>query len=113
MSRTKTKPSRPSARRRNRTGRDGDLGEGEQEIKKVVDGERVDTELRFKKPFEATNNAYMITEMVNDAQTKVKWGFSGSVPKPFNVMCLVVDMDKMVGKDFEEGLASLKTKLEQ
>ena len=89
-----------------------DLGEGEQEIKKIADGERVDTELRFKKPFEATNNSYMLTEASGENQTKVKWGFSGSVPKPFNVMCLFMDMDKMVGDEFQEGLNSLKTKLE-
>lgn len=88
------------------------LGEGEQEIKRIVDGERIDTELRFTAPFEATNNSYIITESVGANQTKVKWGFTGSMPKPFNVMSLVMDMDAMVGKEFEEGLNTLKTKLE-
>ena len=89
-----------------------DVGEGEQEIKKVVDGERVETELRFKKPFESTSNAYMITEAAGENQTKVKWGFSGSMPKPLNLMLLLMDMDKEVGKDFDEGLNNLKKKLE-
>jgi hypothetical protein len=89
-----------------------EVGEGEQEIKKVVDGERIDTELRFKAPFETTNNAYIVTEAAGENQTKVRWGFSGSMPKPFNLMSLVMDMDAMVGKEFEEGLNTLKTNLE-
>ena len=89
-----------------------EVGAGEQEIKKVVEGERVDTELRFKKPFESTSDAYLITEAVGENQTKVKWGFSGSMPKPLNLMLLMMDMDKEVGKDFDEGLANLKKKLE-
>ena len=88
------------------------LGEGEQEIKKIVEGERIDTELRFKQPFAATNDSYMLTEATGENQTKVRWGFAGSVPRPFNVMCLLMDMDKMVGDEFQEGLNTLKTKLE-
>jgi hypothetical protein len=90
-----------------------DVGTGEQEIKKVSEGERLDTELRFKEPFESTADAYVITEAASTESTKVKWGFNSKVPRPFNVMCLVVDMDKTVGKDFEEGLSNLKRILEQ
>lgn len=90
-----------------------DVGAGEQEIKKVVDGERIDTELRFKEPFETTSDAYIITEAAGPASTKVKWGFTSNMPRPLNLMCLVVDMDKEVGKDFEEGLSNLKRILEQ
>jgi hypothetical protein len=36
-----------------------EIGAGEQEIKKVVEGERLDTELRFKEPFESTADAYI------------------------------------------------------
>lgn len=90
-----------------------EVGEGEQEIKKITEGERIDTQLRFKRPFESTSDAYMITEAVGDNQTKVKWGFSGSMPRPMNVMLLMMDMDKEVGKDFDEGLANLKTILEE
>lgn len=90
-----------------------DVGEGEQEIKKIVEGERIDTELRFKQPFESKSDAYLTTESVGDSQTKVKWGFTGSMPVPMNVMLLAMDMDKEVGKDFEEGLANLKARLEK
>ena len=55
----------------------------------------------------------MITEAAGDNQTKMKWGFTGSMPRPLNLMLIVMDMDKEVGKDFSEGLASLKTILEK
>ena len=90
-----------------------EVGEGEQEIKKIVDGERVDTELRFKQPFETKADAYLLTESTGETQTKVKWGFNTSMPRPFNLLLLVIDMDKEIGKDFQEGLQSLKTQLEE
>lgn len=90
-----------------------EVGAGEQEIKKIAEGERVDTELRFKRPFESKSDAYMITESVGENQTKVKWGFTGTMPRPMNIMLLAMDMDQAVGKDFEEGLASLKAILEK
>jgi uncharacterized protein YndB with AHSA1/START domain len=90
-----------------------DVGEGEQEIKGIVEGERIETELRFMKPFESKADAYLITEGVSDDQTKVKWGFTGDMPRPANLMLLLMDMDKEVGKDFAEGLSSLKTILEK
>lgn len=93
-------------------GETGETGEGEQEIKKITENERIDTELRFKQPFESKADAYLTTESTGDSATKVKWGFVGEMPRPFNLMCLVVDMDKELGKDFEEGLSSLKTVLE-
>lgn len=90
-----------------------DVGEGEQEIKKVTEGERLDSELRFKRPFESRSDAYMTTESAGDNQTKVKWGFTGSMPRPMNIMLLMIDMDKEVGKDFDDGLSNLKTILEK
>jgi hypothetical protein len=89
-----------------------DVGVGEQEIKKITDKE-IDTELRFKVPFEATNQAYMILDEVSPTQTKVKWGFSGSMDRPQNLVLVFMDMDKEVGKDFQEGLTNLKGILEK
>ena len=54
----------------------------------------------------------MITETAGENQTKVKWGFSGTMPKPLNLMLLMMDMDKEVGKDFDQGLSNLKRHLE-
>ncbi len=88
------------------------VGVGEQEIKKIETGKRIDSELRFKKPFESTSQAFMIFDDAGAGQTKVRWGFTGSMPRPLNLMLLVMDMDKEVGKDFETGLANLKSILE-
>ncbi len=92
---------------------DKHVGKGEQEIKNMKDGERLDFELRFMKPFEATDNAYMTTESAGENQTKVKWGFNGKMPYPMNLMLLFMNMDKMLGKDLEDGLTNLKTVLEK
>jgi hypothetical protein len=89
-----------------------DVGKGEQEIKAVKEGERLDFELRFLEPFEAKDDAYMTTEALSDNQTKVKWGFSGRMNYPMNIMLLCMDMEGMIGGDLEKGLGKLKTTLE-
>ena len=90
-----------------------DVGHGEQEIKKIIEGERIDIEIRFKKPFEATSDSYMTTEDAGTDKTKVKWGFTGSMPRPMNLMMLFIDMNASVGKDFDSGLSSLKEIMEK
>ena len=90
-----------------------DVGKGEQEITKIADGSRVDMELRFKKPFEQTDYAYMTTDMVDSTQTKVVWGFNGTMKYPFNFMCLFMDMDKMLGPDLQKGLDNMKAIVEK
>ncbi len=84
-----------------------DVGKGEQEIKKIAGGDRIDYEIRFKKPFESTAQAYMSTEAVSDNQTKVKWCFSGHMPYPMNIM-RIFGMEKHVGNDLQTGLDNLK-----
>jgi hypothetical protein len=90
-----------------------EVGEGEQEITKIVEGERAEGELRFLKPFKSTSNCYVITEAVDENKTNVTWGFSGNNKFPMSIFSIFMSMDKMVGKDFEEGLASLKTLVEK
>lgn len=90
-----------------------EVGEGEQEIKRIVDGERLETELRFKEPFESRADAFLLTESAGESQTKVKWGFNTTMPRPFNLFLLVIDIDKEVGKDFQDGLQSLKAIMEK
>lgn len=55
----------------------------------------------------------MITEEVDPSATKVKWGFSGSMPIPMNVMLPFMGMEESVGKDFQDGLNNLKGLLEK
>ena len=89
-----------------------EVGAGEQEIKAIVENERIDAELRFLKPWKSQSDAFTITEDHEDNHTKVRWGFKGKSPVPFNIMMMFMNMDKMVGKDFEEGLSTLKSTLE-
>lgn len=90
-----------------------DVGKGEQKIIKIADGERIDYELHFIKPFESTDYAYMTTEAVSDNQTRVKWGFNGEMKYPMKLMLLFMNMEKMLAPDLEKGLSSLKTIMEQ
>lgn len=90
-----------------------EVGKGEQEIKVIKEGERIDYELRFLEPMESKASAYMITEAVSENQTKVKWGFNGKMNYPFNVMLIFMDMDKMLGDDFAFGLSRLKGQVEK
>jgi uncharacterized protein YndB with AHSA1/START domain len=89
-----------------------EVGKGEQEITSVTENERINYELRFIKPFESTCNAYMTTESTSEITTRVKWGFSGHMNYPMNVMMLFMNMEKMVGNDLETGLNNLKTVME-
>lgn len=89
------------------------VGKGEQEIKKIAEGERLDFELRFKVPFESTDYAYMTTEGIDSTQTKVKWGFTGKIPYPMNFICLFMNMDAMLGPQLGKGLDNLKGVMEK
>jgi uncharacterized membrane protein len=89
----------------------GDVGKGEQEIKKIEEGKRIDFELRFEKPMKDVAQAYMTTDSTGANQTLVKWGINGHMSYPMNIMGLV--MNKMLGGDFETGLGNLKVLMEK
>jgi hypothetical protein len=91
---------------------DAQVGTGEQEIKNIIPGQRIDYELRMTQPFKETFPAYLITEKANDNETKVRWGFSNQIPVPMNLFCMFMNADQKIGKDFEVGLNKLKTILE-
>lgn len=89
-----------------------EVGEGEQEITKVVDGRQLETHLRFFKPFRSESDAYIRVVEVNEHRSRVTWGFSGENKFPVNIMMLFMNMDKAIGKDFDHGLQNLKNHLE-
>jgi uncharacterized protein YxeA len=90
-----------------------EVGKGEQEIINLVEGDRIDLKLRFKKPFEAEDDAYLITQKISDNETNVIWGFKGKMNYPLNFMLLFMNMEKMLGDDLQTGLVDLKTILEK
>ncbi|MGN6293708.1 MAG: SRPBCC family protein [Chitinophagaceae bacterium] len=87
-------------------------GEGEQEITKVVEGELVDSEVRFVRPFKSVAHATFTTSAISNDQTLVKWHITTGMGYPMNVMLLFMNMDKMMGKDMEISLGNLKKLLE-
>lgn len=87
-----------------------EVGVGEQEILAITENEKIDFELRFQKPMQATNQAYLITEDAGQDQTKVTWGMTGRTPFPFNLICNL--MHGKINKDFASGLSNLKAILE-
>ncbi len=90
-----------------------EVGEGNQTITKLDFGKRIDIELNFIKPFEGKANAFFTFEALEGNKTKVIWGIDGNDPYPVNLMQLVIDYDKMMGPEFEKGLANLKKILEK
>jgi hypothetical protein len=89
------------------------VGKGEQSINKIIEGERIDYDIHFIKPFNARATSYMKTEVVSEKQTKVKWGFNSRMNYPMNLMLLFMNMEKMVGNDLLTGLTNLKNVLEK
>lgn len=89
------------------------VGEGEQTIAAIIEGEKVETDLHFMKPMQGNARAFFTTEAIGPAETKVKWGFHSVMPWPKNSMQLFMDMDKMVGDDLQAGLSNLKTVMEK
>jgi hypothetical protein len=89
------------------------VGKGEQEILKIVDGERIDYELRFLKPFKSTSWAFITTASAEGNKTLVHWEFNGKMKYPTNLTLLFMNMEKLVGKDLATGLDNLKNILEK
>jgi hypothetical protein len=67
--------------------------------------------LEFLKPFKATNVAEF-TFLPDGNKTDVRWSMSGRNNFFFKAFGLFVDCDKLVGKDFEKGLAAMKSAAE-
>jgi len=86
------------------------VGVGAQEIKAIKEGERYDVELRFEKPFKATNQAYTTTMAVDANSTKVTTVFAGSNPFPMNL--LIPFVKGMLLKDMNQNFTNLKKQLE-
>jgi uncharacterized membrane protein len=87
-------------------------GKGEQKILKIDEGNRIDYELHFIKPFESTDYAHMEFTSVNDSITLVKWAFNGEMKFPMKLMLLVMNMEKMLAPDLQNGLNNLKVLME-
>ena len=88
------------------------VGKGEQEIRNISAGERIDYEIRFMKPFEKVSYAHITTTTVSENQTKVKWAFSGMRNYPMKIMHLLLNLKKILGNDLQTSLGNLKNVIE-
>lgn len=88
-------------------------GKGEQEIKGIKEGERLDLEVRFEKPFVATALTPFTTEAISADQTKVTWSTTSAMKYPMNAMMLFMNIEGVLGKDMETSLNTLKGILEK
>lgn len=82
-------------------------GAGRMEIKTADAPGRIVIQLDFSKPFTAHNTAEFTFERQGKG-TKVTWAMTGPQTLMSKVMGLFFSMEKMVGPQFEEGLAALK-----
>jgi len=87
------------------------VGKGRMEIKEASPPRRLVIQLDFFQPFEAHNTAEFILTPRGDS-TDVTWAMHGASPFMVKLMGLAFSMDKMVGKDFEKGLAAMKAQAE-
>jgi hypothetical protein len=85
-------------------------GEGQQEIIGINEGEKVDIEIRFVRPFKGVAHTPISTTPVSESQTKVTWGMQGTQKYPMNLMNLF--NESLLGKDLEASLSNLKNILE-
>ncbi len=86
-----------------------EVGKGEQEML-VIEANHIATKLRFIEPFESEADAtYDLEE--TEGGTKVTWGFDSETPFPMNAMNFFMDMDAMLGPDFEKGLNNLQERV--
>lgn len=84
-----------------------EVGAGRMEITESSAPSKVVIQLDFLKPFEAHNITEFSLVPQGDA-TQVTWKMQGPAPFVTKLMQVFVSMDKMVGKDFETGLANMK-----
>lgn len=90
----------------------GNVGAGKMEILEANPSSAIRIKLDFERPFEARNVAEF-TFVTQGGSTLVTWAMQCPAPLLSKVMQVFIDMDRMIGKDFEAGLASLKRVTEQ
>ena len=89
-----------------------EVGQGRMEITDTSDPSRVTIKLDFIKPFEGHNVAEFAL-VPQGGTTTVTWSMDGPTPFLGKLIGVFMNMDTMIGKDFETGLANLKALTEK
>ena len=88
------------------------VGQGRMEITESTPPSRIAISLDFIQPFKA-HNSVDFTLSPQGQGTHVTWGMQGHTPYLAKIIHVFCNVDRMVGKDFEAGLAALKTAAEK
>lgn len=83
------------------------VGSGRMEITESSPSSKITIKLDFIKPFEGHNTAEFTFDTSGNS-TNVTWAMHGPSPYIAKLMGIFFNMDNMIGKDFEAGLANLK-----
>jgi hypothetical protein len=83
------------------------VGSGRMEILEMSAPSKILIKLDFFKPFEGHNTAEFTMLPQGDA-TNLNWVMRGPAPFISKLMQVFMNLDHMIGKDFEVGLANLK-----
>ncbi|MEX2142920.1 MAG: SRPBCC family protein [Pirellulales bacterium] len=88
-----------------------DVGEGSMTITESRPSDLIRIELEFIKPMEGTSDTEFTFEPKGDG-TEVTWDMAGKNSFLGKAFCLFMNMDKMIGDQFEEGLANMESVVE-
>jgi uncharacterized protein YndB with AHSA1/START domain len=89
-----------------------DVGKGSIEILESSPPSKVAMRLSMVEPFEVRNTVEFTLVPIGGS-TNVTWAMQGPAPYIAKIIHVFIDMDRMVGKDFEAGLAGLKAAAEK
>jgi uncharacterized protein YndB with AHSA1/START domain len=89
-----------------------EVGAGSLTVLDTVPPNKLVLALDMTKPMEG-HNTVEFTLVPEGSGTRLTWSIFGPMPFISKVMCVFIDMDKMIGKEFESGLASLKALAEK
>jgi hypothetical protein len=87
------------------------VGAGRMTLTESRPNERIQIKLEFQRPFKATNAAEF-TFKEQGSQTAVTWSMTGNKNFMMKAFGLFMNMDKMIGGEFEKGLATMKSIVE-
>jgi uncharacterized protein YndB with AHSA1/START domain len=89
-----------------------EVGAGRMEVLEATEPSRVLIKLDFSRPFEGHNTAEFTLKAAGDT-TAVTWAMYGPAAFVTKIMGVFFNMDTMIGRDFEAGLANLKALAEK
>ncbi len=90
-----------------------EVGEGEQQIKKIIEGERIDYDIRLKSPRKTVYSSSLTTTEDGDLKTRLTWKMHVHVNFPYNVIFKIFKKQEKLEYDFQEGTNVLKAIIEK